>query len=395
MMTEAIQDSDRPWLEYFPEGSSTVQRVPLEKETFTLGRAETVDLQVDSTRVSREHARIVLQNGTYYLHDLDSTNGTDVNGQSIDRIELADGDVISVADTEITFLTRSTSQLRNMATQPLELAADETSSKEETRSEPQKAYDAILRVREVHEAILQQLAPIELKTIVELPDIVPFASLVEPAACDMPPDERNSTYLQPPTHLLIRQRETRRWTAVEQAVTTTDRKRLVASLDPWEIQANDELLWHFAALREYLPGTDSLWAAVKANNVVDLPDVAAFCRELQQLDIEIACHGFVGSESQVRELEELDPELLFLAPELTNDIIDNSRYQERLLSIQKACTQLHIRPIIHDVPDSETMRICLDLGFRFFVQEHTQPLPALSEALLQQAETEAEMLSAV
>jgi len=388
MLTEATQEKECPWLEYFPEGSSTIVRAPLEKDVWTIGRAESADLQIDSTRVSREHARIVLRNEKYTLHDLGSTNGTHVNGQLIDQIELADGDVIGVADTEITFLTRSPSQLRNMATQPLTESASHVVPSAQPVSPRQEAYDAILAVRAAHEAILQRMAPIEFKTILELPEATPFACLIEPSACEPSPDERDSKYLLPPVHLLMRQRETRRWAAVERCAAQPDRKRLVASLDPWEIHENDELLWHFAALREALPGTDPLWAAVRASDAVDLPEVAAFCRELQRLDIGIACHGFVGSESQVRDLEEIDPELLLLAPELTNVLAVNSRHEERLHSIFVACEELQIRPVIHDAPNEETLHACLELGYRFFVEEPNKTLPPLHEASWKNASEE-------
>ena len=385
-MTEARQENARPWLEYFPAGSSTLARTSLEKETLTIGRAESADLQIDSTRVSREHARILLQDDKYYLHDLGSTNGTLVNGQLIDQVELADGDVIAVADTEITFLTCSTRQRRNMATQPLPQADDGHASRGQPDSMQQEAYDAILAVRGAHEGLLQQLASVELKNIVELPEITPFACLLAPSVCDLPPDERDSTYLQPPLHVLIRQREARRWRAARQTAESAGRKRLVASLNPWEIHENDELLWHFAALREALPDSNSLWAAVRASDAVDLPEVTAFCHQTQRLDIEIACHGFVGSESQVLDLEEIDPVLLLLAPELTSEVASNSRQEERLHSILMACEQLTIRPVVYDVPSYETMRNCLDLGYRLFIKEHTQPLPALIEALRKESE---------
>jgi hypothetical protein len=165
-------------------------------------------------------------------------------------------------------------------------------------------------MRRAHEGLVQQLAPVELKTIIELPDITPFAGLVEPLVCDTPPDERDSAFFLPPSHVLVREREARRWKAAELTAAHAEQKRLVASLDPWEVHENDELLWHFAALRESLPGSNSLWAAVRASDMVDLPEVATFCRELQRLGIEIACHGFVGSETQVHDLEGIEPELL-------------------------------------------------------------------------------------
>jgi len=88
----------------------------------------------------------------------------------------------------------------------------------------------------------------------------------------------------------------------------------------------------------------------------------------------------------VHDLEEIDPVLLLLAPELTSGVASNSRHEERLHSIHMACEQLQIRPVVHDAPSYETMRNCLDLGYRLFIQEHTQPLPALVEAAQQESE---------
>jgi hypothetical protein len=51
--------------------------------------------------ISREHVRVDIDNGDYYIEDLDSTNGTRVNGSNIEgkgRILLNRGDTITLAD---------------------------------------------------------------------------------------------------------------------------------------------------------------------------------------------------------------------------------------------------------------------------------------------------------
>jgi pSer/pThr/pTyr-binding forkhead associated (FHA) protein len=52
--------------------------VPL-KDSITLGRAATCDVVVNDTYVSNVHARIFARDGSYWLEDLGSTNGTYVN----------------------------------------------------------------------------------------------------------------------------------------------------------------------------------------------------------------------------------------------------------------------------------------------------------------------------
>ena len=68
-----------------------------EGERLNIGRGEDVDVNLDNAAVSRRHASLEMRNGTYYLTDLKTTNGTFVNGRKIeatvpvtkaDRIEI-------------------------------------------------------------------------------------------------------------------------------------------------------------------------------------------------------------------------------------------------------------------------------------------------------------------
>lgn len=66
-------------------------------EIIRVGRAQDCDLRFDSrqdTRVSAHHAHILLQQGTYWLVDTGSTNGTTVNGERVVKRELRSGDRI-------------------------------------------------------------------------------------------------------------------------------------------------------------------------------------------------------------------------------------------------------------------------------------------------------------
>ena len=69
----------------------------------TIGRAIGADFIVDATMVSRVHCRLTAGSGEIELEDLDSTNGTFVNGQRVDkRMRVKAGDRIGVGRVELT-----------------------------------------------------------------------------------------------------------------------------------------------------------------------------------------------------------------------------------------------------------------------------------------------------
>lgn len=66
-----------------------------------IGRAPGSDLVVDDVLVSRRHARFVAGPDALHLEDLGSVNGTFVNGVRIGRVAVADGDVVTVGNTDL------------------------------------------------------------------------------------------------------------------------------------------------------------------------------------------------------------------------------------------------------------------------------------------------------
>lgn len=77
---------------------------PLEKPLFTIGRKAENDLQLLSDTVSRQHAEIVYEDGTYFLVDIGSKRGTFVNEQRIERIALQHRDRIRIGGDEEQYL---------------------------------------------------------------------------------------------------------------------------------------------------------------------------------------------------------------------------------------------------------------------------------------------------
>ena len=68
-----------------------------------IGRSKDTDIQVADPNASRRHAEIRQEGATYWIVDLDSTNGLEVNGRRLKRAKLADGDTVTLGSTDVTF----------------------------------------------------------------------------------------------------------------------------------------------------------------------------------------------------------------------------------------------------------------------------------------------------
>lgn len=85
-------------------GNDAGRLVPLDQPRVILGRTHAAQVRISDANVSRRHAEIVAQNGTFLLVDLGSTNPTKVNGSPIVKPwPLRDGDVIQVGDVELRY----------------------------------------------------------------------------------------------------------------------------------------------------------------------------------------------------------------------------------------------------------------------------------------------------
>jgi DNA-binding winged helix-turn-helix (wHTH) protein len=78
--------------------------MPLMTGENIIGREATAHVVMDSTRVSRQHARITVNGSVAHLEDLGSRNGTSVNGVPVAaRVTLTDGANIAVGGIALTF----------------------------------------------------------------------------------------------------------------------------------------------------------------------------------------------------------------------------------------------------------------------------------------------------
>jgi hypothetical protein len=75
----------------------------ISKRRVVIGRSKDCDIQLEDSNVSRRHAELRQEGAAYWLIDLDSTNGMEVNGRATRRAKLDDGDAVTLGSTELVF----------------------------------------------------------------------------------------------------------------------------------------------------------------------------------------------------------------------------------------------------------------------------------------------------
>ncbi len=81
-----------------------IKEVQLTKDKTTLGRRPYNDIVIDNLAVSGEHAVLQMSGGEVFLEDLNSTNGTYLNGKAIKKQQLQNGDSVEIGKYKIKFV---------------------------------------------------------------------------------------------------------------------------------------------------------------------------------------------------------------------------------------------------------------------------------------------------
>ena len=90
-------DAERPIL-IIQDENQPAQHWSMSQDSMVLGRGEECDIVLAERQISRQHIRIYKESDLFYIQDLDSKNGTWVNGQQLKGTrELRDGDEVHVA----------------------------------------------------------------------------------------------------------------------------------------------------------------------------------------------------------------------------------------------------------------------------------------------------------
>jgi len=99
-----------------------INKWQLDKGTLSIGRASGNDIQINDTAVSSKHAKLITGPDPFiegrlitYLEDLESTNGTELNGTKISREQLNYDDIITIGFNQFQLIDKKSNNLDETA----------------------------------------------------------------------------------------------------------------------------------------------------------------------------------------------------------------------------------------------------------------------------------------
>jgi EAL domain-containing protein (putative c-di-GMP-specific phosphodiesterase class I) len=356
-----------PWLERYAAEASAPEVVEIAKFPFTLGRSEDCDYTVPSSRVSRTHAEITEADEGYLIRDLGSTNGTFVNGQKIDQLRLSDGDLVVIADVELTFRCADANQ-SNQRTATQVMRPGQAAGEDEPLEDV--PLELIHAVRSLHEALLCRGVRNRFQPLVDLPSgkLAGHEALLRELAPHREPLSAERILSATECRLTERACQLHRLIAVEQAARLAEGALLFLPLTAAEVGA--DLLADSLVRLQGLGGGMQLVAQVPESAVVDIPFFRDFLARLREAKIAVAYDGFSGGQQQVGVQKELAPGYLKLAPALARGVDKSSPRQKQIREIVEAAAKTGTQVVATGVHNENEAQTCRELGCRLAQGEH-------------------------
>lgn len=364
MRTQMLPGSAKAvvWLERDVPGHEP-ERIELASLPFTLGRNESCDYQILSSRVSREHAEITRGGRGYRVRDLGSTNGTLINGQKIDEVELNDGDLLVIADTQFSFRCTPDDAVRRTVTQVMEFDAPGRDA------DDRGIGDLVQAVRQMQESLLHRATRNRFQPIIDLTDnrCVGYEALRRP---QLPGEPAAAQQLVEATDCRLTERmsQLHRLLAAEHVSKLGEGTLLFVRLQPAEVGA--DLLPESLARLTRLAGEKRIVAEIPDSAVVDIPYFREFLSRLRELSIGVAFDGFAGSPHQVKAQEAFAAGYLKLAPALVRGVDKSTQRQQQIRALVEAATQIGTQLIAVGVHTENEARTCKELGCRLAQGDH-------------------------
>ncbi len=357
MQTQVLPESSvgTAWLEHDPPGGAT-QKTPLASLPFTIGRNDSTDLRVDSHQVSREHAAISRQGRKYLIKDLGSTNGTFLNGQRISEAVLNDGDLLMVADVELTFYSGAGSAGRQTATQVM-------SRSPEGGTQRDTVWETILSVRRTHEVVTHRCLRTLYQPILNLSnsDIFGYEALAAGSA-DGPASSRCETLVPAvECRAAARLRQLFRRLAVEETVSLPHGGKLLLAITAAE-SAEPALISHLCQLRNIVGSSRQIVVEIPDNAVRGTADFRALLACLRDVQIQVAYDGYASGKARISEHKEVAPDFLKLAPSMFKSIHSGADRQRQVQLIVRASLDLNCAVIATGIDTEADLEVCRNLG---------------------------------
>ncbi|HBN78036.1 MAG TPA: hypothetical protein DD473_19945 [Planctomycetaceae bacterium] len=338
-------------MDWFLEGcfqpEASTSRVAITRSPFTIGRRNTNDCSIGSQKVSGQHAQLIIVGDKIFVRDMNSTNGTFVNGNRIIvDTPLAASDYLQFADME--FQLGRHQEQRNDQT----IVFDE----------PETGW----QISKMNQVVQEQQFRMVFQPIVTAvgDSLYGVEALLR---CHIAGFESPIMLFEIASRLGLAERlsDAARYKAAMAIAPQHPAKRLFLNTHPNE-QLGQKLINSLSNLRSWV-GDWSIVLEIHEAAVPDLATIREFQARLKDLDIEIAYDDFGAGQSRLKELTEVPPNIVKFDRTIVDGLATAStQHRAMVQSLVNVCHENNIITLAEGIDNGEDSEVCREMGFQLF-----------------------------
>lgn len=350
------------YLEGYFEANGPLRQMALSRLPAVIGRDPACQCHIQSSSVSRQHARLLLVENLLTIEDLGSSNGTYVNRARISHpIALKHGDVIHLGQMEVRLIDRN-----HKGTDNLPQADDslDTIVANQTLLSDHFPFG----VSELEELLAKRWLNMLFQPIVRADGKTLYGMelLGRGTSPELSPSPGSLFHIAESVGLATDLSELMRDMGVAEAQAFGVRERLFVNTHPDELEQPDRLMKSLSQLRARHPNIN-LVLEVHEKALADTNLLNEVKRSLDKLEMQLAFDDFGVGQSRLMELVEAKPALIKFDLAMIKDIdkADSDRVS-LLRGLKSIADQLNIQCLAECVSTEGEYQVCQTLSFDLY-----------------------------
>ncbi len=328
------------------EPRDSLHHLPIDEPNFTVGRKSGSSLKLQYNTVSGQHAVLNVRDGRLFLTDLDSTNGTYVNGKRIR------GEVVVEEEDLLHFAEAPFRVLRQSATG------------QAVGTIPRNVCDEALALVQFDRMMSEKLVRPHFQGIVEIvaENVIGYEILGRGSVFGLE-SVAAMFHAASQLNLEVELSELLRWEGVRVGRDLPARPRLFVNTHPKELEDVDKLIRSMAKVRQ-ISGNAELVLEIHEASVTNREVMRELSAAVKTLNIELAFDDFGAGQARLAELIESRPDYVKFDISLIHGIDQADEPRRRMLeTLVRMVRELDIRALAEGIETPDEAQTCIDIGF--------------------------------
>jgi EAL domain-containing protein (putative c-di-GMP-specific phosphodiesterase class I) len=339
-------------LESLADGSEDLRRMPIQPLPFRIGRRPGLELVLPSNRVSKIHAEIYEHNGTLFVRDHQSRNGTYVNHRPVTESEITEGDILHFGDFEFRIGREGAQE------------SVEDSSATATYAPFMLSRQFLEGAKHLKDLLRDGTVAIDFQPIVRLPggNVTCYEALGRGTHPALPRDPVELFKVAESIGAEIELSRLLRRRAVDLVAKHPGVSSLFLNTHPTELR-NPGLIESMEELRGIAPHLD-LTLEIHESALAHPSTIAALRDHLSEINVGLAYDDFGSGQARLLELAEAPPHYLKFDRRFVTGIDQAPPSRRRLLaSLVAASRELLVKTVAEGIETAAEAEVCARLGF--------------------------------